>query len=419
MNKKLITVKDATERAAKFRTLKKRVSDAFSTEGQDAANAIRDLIDELEAAEVEIDERELANRVTELIREFNGNAEEDVPAAVANAIAAKFRELQNTMPVSDKLTPAVKNQISAAILRARNKHEVEDAVKAVLTKNGISGLSFEETVDYAIAENWGDSNKLFAALRKTPFSKFFYSSQDKDAAEVIAHGWDKTSETEKEIQAVVLSGKTIQTQYIYKRQQIAQEDLDDMREVNGETNFLRWLNNELDRQIVNTIVGILVGGIVSADITTIETLPGLGTSDAFRTAVTNSAQAVTDLTIVDIRKLADAVSNPNGKAKWLIIDQSTLTQISAFVYASGGDTTYHRIEDLKGMLGIDEIYVTSFASVPIVFLPDGYWLKEKNTISVSYPKWEENVMNYQKERNMGGGIHDLKSVAFPDTSGWS
>jgi hypothetical protein len=28
--------------------------------------------------------------------------------------------------------------------------------------------------------------------------------------------------------------------------------------------------------------------------------------------------------------------------------------------------------------------------------------------------WQDNIMNYQKERNVGGAVHDLKSVAFPD-----
>ena len=419
MKKNLIYMKDAAKRQETFRALKKKISDAFSEEGQAAADAIRALIDEIEGSEQEIDRDELERLIMETMRKFNKSEDEEIPAAVANAIAKKIVEVQNRMPVSDKLTPKIKNEVSAAILKARGKSEVEKVVNDVLVKNGISGLSFEDTVDYAITENWGESNALFNALRKTPFSKFFYSAQDKTDADVIAHGWDKTSQTEKEIQAVVANGKLISTQYIYKRQQIAQEDLDDMREIGGETNFLRWLNDELDRQIVNTIVGILLGAVQSNDITTIEALMGAGTSDAFRTAVTNSASAVTDLTIVDIRKLADAVSNPYGKSKWLVIDQTTLTQISAFIYASGGDTTYHRIEDLKGMLGVDEIYVTSLATVPIVFLPDGYWVKEKNAISVTYPTWEFNVQNYQKERNLGGGIHDLKSVAFPNTSGWS
>ncbi|MBR5440931.1 MAG: hypothetical protein IKV37_05185, partial [Prevotella sp.] len=352
MKKNLIYVKDAAKRQETFRALKKKISDAFSEEGQAAADAIRALIDEIEGSEQEIDRDELERLIMETMRKFNKSEDEEIPAAVANAIAKKIVEVQNRMPVSDKLTPKIKNEISAAILKARGKSEVEKVVNDVLVKNGISGLSFEDTVDYAITENWGESNALFNALRKTPFSKFFYSAQDKTDADVIAHGWDKTSQTEKEIQAVVANGKSISTQYIYKRQQIAQEDLDDMREMGGETNFLRWLNDELDRQIVNTIVGILLGAVQSNDITTIEALMGAGTSDAFRTAVANSATAVTDLTIVDIRKLADAVSNPYGKSKWLVIDQTTLTQISAFIYASGGDTTYHRIDDLKGMLGV-------------------------------------------------------------------
>lgn len=411
MKKKLITVKDFAD---KMDAIKRRIKNAFSEEGAEAAAALRDLIDELEAAEIEIDEREFAARVSEVIKAYNGNADEEVPASVANALAAKFAELQKRMPVSDMLTPAIKNQVAAAILKAHGKNEVKNAVADVLVKNGISGLSFEETVDFAINENWGDSNRLFSALRKVPFTKFFYSEQDALDSGIIAHGWDKSSESAKEIQAIIVNGKTISTQYIYKRQQVAQEDLDDIRENGGESTFLSWLNDELDRQIVNTVVALILGHTAEiTDITSIETLYGLGVTDSFRTAVTVADLAA--LTIKDIRALSDAIPNPAGKAKWLVIDQTTLTSISEFVYASGGDTIYHTIDEMKGYLGVDEIYVTSLATVPTVFLPDGYWIKEKNTISVSYPTWEHNVQNWQKERNMGGGVHDLKSVAFPVT----
>lgn len=413
MKKKIFKVADFAALQTKIKAVKKQLRNNLSDDAADLRDALEDMLDELANSEVDIDEEALAEKVTELIRAYNGNANEEVPAAVANAIAAKVKELQNTMPKSDKLTPAIKNQVAAAILRSHGKNEIKDAVQAVLVKNGISGLSFEESVDYAIADNWGNSNRLFAALRKTPFSKFYYTSQDVDASGVKAHGWDKTSETAKQIQAITANGKTISTQYVYKRQQIAQEDLDDMREVGGESEFLRWLNEELDRQIVNTIVGLMLGSVTEASITTIEALKGTGATDAFRTAVSVSGRDATALTIEDIRALADAVSNPNGKAKWLVIDQTTLTQISKFVYASGGDTTFHRIDDLKGMLGVDDIYVTSLATTPIVFLPDGYWVKEKNALSVTYPNWEFNAQNYQKERNIGSGVHDLKSVAFP------
>jgi hypothetical protein len=33
-------------------------------------------------------------------------------------------------------------------------------------------------------------------------------------------------------------------------------------------------------------------------------------------------------------------------------------------------------------------------------------------LQVSYPKYEMNAMNYQRERNIGGAIHGLKTVAF-------
>ena len=418
MKKKIVTVKDFTSVQAKIANARKQIKNELTEDAAELRRSLLDLLDELANAEIEVDEAELASRVREAIDAYNRDDKSEVPAAVANAIAAKFTALQNTMPKGEKMTAAVKNQVAAAILKARNRNEIEGAVNAVMVKNGITGLSFEETVDFAISEAWGESNRLFAALRKVPFTKFFYTEQDAIDSGVIAHGWDKTSENAKEIQAITAQGKTIATQYIYKKQQIAQEDLDDMREHGDEATFLRWLNDELDRQIVNTIIAVMTGALVSSDITTIEVLMGAGSTDAFRTAVTNSASAVTDLTLGDIRNLADAVANPYGKAKWLLIDQTTLTQIAAFVYATGGDTMYHGIDTLKGLIGVDEIYVTDLAPLPIVFLPDGYWVKEKNAISVAYPTWEFNVMNYQKERNIGAGVHDLKSVAFPDTSGW-
>ena len=52
MKKKLITVKDFAD---KMDAIKRKVKNAFSEEGAEAAAAIRDLIDELENAEIEID----------------------------------------------------------------------------------------------------------------------------------------------------------------------------------------------------------------------------------------------------------------------------------------------------------------------------------------------------------------------------
>ena len=406
MKKKLINVKDFAD---KMDAIKRKVKNAFSEEGAEAAAAIRDLIDELENAEIEIDERELAQRVEEVIRAFNGRADEEVPANVANALAKKFAEMQKTMPVSDKLTPAIKNQVAAAILRCSGKEAVTNAVNAVLVKNGISELEFNDTIDFAINDKWGDSDELFAALKKVNFSKFFYTAQDFNIANVAAHGWSKDSESEKAIQQLTVNGKTISTQYIYKRQQIAFEDLDDIEESGNTATFLRWLDEELDRQIVNTIIAVMLGVSTFSDITTIESLYGTGATDVFRTKITVADQGV--VTFSEARDIADAVRSGIGP-KWMVMSQSQLTNLAKFKYASGGDDIFRSKEEVAAMLGVDRVYVTDKTTFMFCFVPSEYWVKEKAALQVSYPKYENNVMNYQRERNIGGAIHGLKSVAF-------
>lgn len=407
MKKKLISVKDFAD---KMDAIKRKVKNAFSEEGAEAAAAIRDLIDELEKAEIEIDERELASRIEEVIRSFNGRADEEVPANVANALAKKFAEMQKTMPVSNQLTPAIKNQVAAAILRSKGREAVTDAVNAVLVKNGIEGLTFNDTIDFAINDNWGDSDELFAALKKVNFSKFFYTAQDFNDADVKAHGWTKTSENEKLIQQLTVNGKKIDTQYIYKRQQIAFEDLDDIEESGNTATFLRWLDEELDRQIVNAIIAVMLGNTTGfTDITTIESLRGTGVTDVFRTAVT--VADATAITFAEARSIVDAVIAGRG-AKWLVMSQAQLTALAKFKYASGGDDIFRSKEEVAAMLGVERIYVTDKAMCVVCFIPSEYWVKEKAALQVSYPRYENNVMNYQRERNIGGAIHGLKSVAF-------
>jgi hypothetical protein len=407
MKKKLITIKDFAD---KMDAIKRKVKNAFSEEGAEAAAAIRDLIDELENAEIEIDERELASRIEEVIRAYNGRADEEVPANVANALAKKFAEMQKTMPVSNQLTPAIKNQVAAAILRSKGREAVTDAVNAVLVKNGIEGLTFNDTIDFAINDNWGDSDELFAALKKVNFSKFFYTEQDFNDADVKAHGWTKTSENEKLIQQLTAQGKKIDTQYIYKRQQIAFEDLDDIEESGNTATFLRWLDEELDRQIVNAIVAVMLGNTTDfTDITTIESLRGTGVTDVFRTAVT--VADATAITFTEARAIVDAVIAGRG-AKWLVMSQTQLTALAKFKYASGGDDIFRSKDEVAAMLGVERIYVTDKANGVVCFIPSEYWVKEKASLQVSYPKYEYNVMNYQRERNIGGAIHGLKSVAF-------
>lgn len=396
-----------------LQAIKRRVANAFSEKGQEAADAIRALIDELESAEVEVDENTLAEKIQEVLANAEPNTKTE--EAIANAIAKRMQAITDTVGAKN-LSAAVKNQISAAILRAGSKEEVKNAVNAVLVKNDVSGFTFEEVVDYAVVENWGNLNPIFSKLHKTFFTKFFYNSQDVKTAILLAKQWDKTGETEKKIQEIAVTGKTISTRYIYKRQQAAQEDLDEIEKAGGLTNFLRFVNEELDRMIVNTIVmAILVGDTVNdlADrVTTFETIGSKASSDVFTTVITAAGSVPT---LQEARATADAVKNPNGKEKVAIVSTAHISNLAEFKYSGTGSVMYRSTDDIAKQLGVDVIIPCDLFEgtnvLMVVMLPDGYWYNEKKAISVAYPKYEENVMNYQKERNIGGAIHDLFSTA--------
>ena len=410
MKKQLVTVKDFTTLQSKIANAKKQIKNELTEDAAELRRSLLELLDELDNAQIEIDEKELASRVREMIDAYNREDSNEVPAAVANAIAAKFKALQDSMPKSDKMTPAIKNQVAAAILRSKGREAVEDAVNAVMVKNGITGLTFNDVIDFAIADNWGDSDELFAALKKVRFSKFFYTAQDFNDPDVVAHGWDKTSESEKIIQQLTVNGKKIETDYIYKRQQFAFVDLDEIEESGETATFLRWVEEELDRQIVNSIVAVILGNTTDfTDITTFESLLGTGVTDVFRTAVI--VTDATAITFTEARAIADAVRTGIG-AKWMVMSQAQLTSLAKFKYASGGDDIFRSKEDVAAMLGVDRIYVTDKATALVCFVPSEYWWKEKKALQVVYPKYENNVMNYQRERNAGGAIHGLKTVAF-------
>lgn len=405
--------------ATQLNTIKRMVNNAFSEKGAAAADAIRALLDEMEAAEEEFDEDALIAKVMELV-----NKNEEVPEAVAaeieNAIKAindRVSSAVNAGKKSDALNKQVKNSICAAILKARGKEEVKNAVERVLVSNGITGFTFGDVVDYTIVENWGDLNPLFAQLHKTMYTKFFYNDDELETASILAKQWDKTGNAEKAIQALAVEGKTIATKYVYKRQQVAQEDLDEIEKAGEMSNFLTWLNAELDKQIVNTIVlAILKGDTINAvgqRVTTFESIASKSTDDIF-TTILNPAGST--LAITDLRMLADAVKNPYGKKKVMLMSNATLSTVSAFQYGGGGSTFYHTKADLAAMVGVDEIITLDIVDsndglYAVAMLPDGYWYNEKNSIEVTYPTWEKNVTNYQKERNIGGAIHDLYSTA--------
>ena len=401
MKKKFVSIKNFADLSA----IRRQINNAFSEKGAEVAKALNDLLTELEGSDVEVNEEELKAKVEEIFKNLMPNTEE----VVANALAKKMAEIKNA--INPELSVEVKNQITAAILRSK-KEEVKNAVNEVLVKNGVTGMTFENAVDYVVSESWGNLNPLLMMFKKVPYTKFFYNSADLSEAKILAKQWDKSGTSEKKIQEIEVNGKTINTKYVYKRQAIAQEDMDEIERVGEGTNFLRFINEELDRQIANTIVKtILVGDSTNqaADrLTTFESISTKSASDVFTTIVTGSA------TLAKVRETSDKVKNPNGLKKVAIMSQTTLTAISTYIAATGATEDYRSKEEIAGKIGVDEIVVVDVLPATthaIIMIPEEYWYVEKNSLAVSYPKYEMNQINYQKERNCGGAIHGLYSTA--------
>ena len=401
MKKKFVSIKNFADLSA----IRRQINNAFSEKGAEVAKALNDLLTELEGSDVEVNEEELKAKVEEIFKTLMPNTEE----VVANALAKKMAEIKNA--INPELSVEVKNQITAAILRSK-KEEVKNAVNEVLVKNGVTGMTFENAVDYVVSESWGNLNPLLMMFKKVPYTKFFYNSADLSEAKILAKQWDKSGTSEKKIQEIEVNGKTINTKYVYKRQAIAQEDMDEIERVGEGTNFLRFINEELDRQIANTIVKtILVGDSTNAAadrLTTFESISTKSASDVFTTIVTGSA------TLAKVREASDKVKNPNGLKKVAIMSQTTLTAISTYIAATGATEDYRSKEEIAGKIGVDEIVVVDVLPATthaIIMIPEEYWYVEKNSLAVSYPKYEMNQINYQKERNCGGAIHGLYSTA--------
>lgn len=417
MKKNLVKVKDFIH----LQEIRKKVNDAFAAgKAEDAAAAIRALLDEMETMEVEVDEEELKSRVLEILEGAEPSAKTN--EAIANAIAKRMVAIQNT--AANKELPAkVKNQICAAYFRANGKADGEKAVNDVLVKNEISGLTFNDVIDYTVVENWGDWSPLFKRLHKTMYSKFFYNDDTlKSEKDILAKEWTKTSTYDKVMQQIATEGKRIETKYIYKMQEIANEDLDNIEESNESSNFMKFINDELDAQIVSTIVmSMLVGDNTNEQgnrLTTFETIGTKTESDPF-TYVANPATAGT-VEIEDLRAIVDEIKNPQMKEVVLLANRKVISHVAEFIYGDGGSTSYRSNEDLAKQIGVAEVIDCDLLDDPasesgsvyaVALIPDGYWYKEKKAIAVSYPKWERNTLRILKERNIGGAIHDLHSTA--------
>lgn len=397
------------------------IKNSFTEDGQRAADAIVEAINAMGGEETDYSLEDLQAKLNDLC-EAAKSLNEEQREIVENMIRVQMKNITNVAGKKNVSAECKREVINAIMDGAKSGAELRDNIHAIAIRNGISGLTFEDVIDYDIQDKFGAENWLYDRLHKTEFNKFFYTTADMQTATAIAKGWLKTNEGQKAIQELTVSGKKLDPQYVYKIQQMAAEDLARIRKAGKENSIIGYITNELRRVVVNTIVmAILVGDNVNsgtAKVTSFESIGAKNSTDAF-TIVANLAGA--EPKVAEVRGLADQLHNPFGHEKVAVMNAATKTLLAGFTYAAGGDQYFRAEAELAGQLGVDAIYTTNL--VPdggvIVFIPEEYWVLEDDEIEVSYPKYEENRVNWQYERLTAGAIHGLASSAVLKPKGGS
>lgn len=393
----------------------KELRNTLSGNAREFADEVVKAFEALEADSNAHDVTALKNAVEEIAAKFEQQGAEvaEKIAKVREQIMSELRS--NKMNVADKFTKEVKEAIATALMSKKYKQDAIDAVMEVAKRNDISGLTFPEIVDYALELKIDEGDFFFENLRKVQRNKFFYGELDTTDPEQIAKQWDKSSVTAKEVQALALEGKSITTKYIYKRQRLAQEDLDAAEVAGQYAQLQKDLRQELRTMVeVGATRAILIGDTVNPvgqRITTFETIGTKTATDMF-TTVLNPETAAT-LTIADLAKLAAAVKT---ERKWLVISNNSLLELRKFTYATGGTETLKSEDEIAAMIGVEKIikkdYLDSVEGLHAIILdPDEYWVHEVKTLDLVYPEYDKNAIVFQFEKNMGGAIHGIQSTA--------
>lgn len=400
-----------------------------------------------------------------------------------------------------------KNLIAKSIINSKSKEEVKKYLKDNISFS--SGSFNNPLVSPEIINSWTYNNDLYNIISRTPYSKFYYTTQDIDNINAKAAEWTKDSSvlysevilkdvqwgpeleelpegasssgeyddsvlivdnyekyytkdgdpdtyyqvifksakfdtatstlpddtdaegeknngvltednlgkyfydlngTEKAIQELTISPKTISTSYIYKRQEITQEDLDDLMDAGNYDEFLEFITLELRRHVEDSIIGNIIGGAFSQDYTVskYERFVIGETNSNFTTVKTKTQSGSSDYTYIttaNVQEMCDTAIKTN--IKWLVIHPADFRTLmdDAGVYSENA---------LATLIGVDHIFQTNLAERgKVVCLdPTQYVIKVKNEINIAYPAYEFNKMNMQYEINGGGIIKGLKSSAM-------
>ena len=393
------------------------IKNALTGDAKDFADAVLEAFQSFADDNAEHGIDELTEKVKEIESTFVSNSDvENKIAEVRESIMQVVRGGADGVKVENKISGKVVEQVANAILRSRSHSEAINAIEGVMTKNDITGLTYQQMVDYVLNIKQDDADDVFDALNVTPFAKWFYGELNESNAEQVAKQWDKASQkgVTKDLQTLALQGKSIECKEVYKMQRIANSDLNAAEEAGQQTQLLASAVAELRKSVKAAAVrAMLIGDKVNTgnkQITSFETIGTKKETNAFTTVLHPEGAEVT---LVDLLR---TVKEVKAERKWLFITSALEVQLRKMVYAAGGTATIIGLKDMAKMLGVERVINKDYLADEtglhaIVMSPDEYRVKIRKTVEMPFPEYKENAMYLLYEMDMAGAIHGLKSTA--------
>lgn len=425
--------KSVAQMARELRNALKR--NFLSEDGKALAEAIGTVIAEAENSEEEVSAEELNNRIKAAFEALK--PEEKDPEKTAEEVAetenfklAVNRILFENMAIkgangSSYLASAnAVKDFAKAIHISASGEEFRENWRAVLSKNGVTGMAYPEQVEASINTAWANANGLFMALRYVSPREFRIMYSAADTKDQLAHG-HKVGASKKE-QVIPAQGKKMSLQMIYKWLPVNRLDMQALEQPEV---FIQWVTTELTERLLYTIERTIVAGDPNASetedaITCFESIGTKTAADAF-TLYYSVSTSTTAAKVTDVYKMLITAAleiRNNGRDTWLFINKTDLGALLTADFNVTGVPIGAGLDTLAARLGVAKVVAVDYlagslttigdAGTAAVFItPDLYYRIGGDLFSDTWTIYEKNQQGYMAEIATGGGVAGLESTA--------
>ena len=425
--------KSVAQMARELRNALKR--NFLSEDGKALAEAIGTVIAEAENSEEEVSAEELNNRIKAAFEALKPEEKDPEKTAEEVAETENFKLAVNRILSENSAGKGAKGSSylsSANAVKdfARTIHisasgeEFRENWRAVLTKNGVTGIAYPEQVEAGINTAWANANGLFMALRYVSPREFRIMYSAADTKDQLAHG-HKVGASKKE-QVIPAQGKKLSLQMIYKWLPVNRLDMQAMEQPEV---FVQWVTTELTERLLYTIERTIVAGDPNASVTAdaITCFESIGTktaADAF-TLYYGLNTSATAAKVTDVYKMLITAAleiRNNGRDTWLFINKTDLGALLTADFNVTGVPIGAGLDTLAARLGVAKVVAVDYlagsltkagqkGTAAVFITPDLYYRIGGDLFGDTWTIFEKNQQGYMAEVATGGGIAGLESTA--------